>query len=82
MEILSGNDVYYDLLVSGRGRSFHIIVGAHAYGNFICVPSMGIGCELSSLTDTFWNQESISRCLLNSYDSATLVAAIEQLSQI
>jgi hypothetical protein len=81
VRVLNVSGGFYDVMVSGRGISYHIIVGAHAYGYFVCIPSIGIGCELATLTDTFWNQESVSR-YLSSTESATLVAAINHLPQL
>ena len=77
MRVLNVWDNLYDLVVSGRGLSFHIAYGTYAYGAFVCIPSIGI----ATLTDTFWNQESISR-YLPGVDSATLAAAINHLPRL
>ena len=81
IKVLNINEGSYELMVSGRGLKYHIIVGKHAYGNYICIPSKGIGCELACLTDKFWNQESISR-YIDPHDCATLVAAINELEYL
>jgi hypothetical protein len=82
VKILSVQESSYDILVSGRGHRYHMIVGIHTYGCYLCLPSMGIGCELSSyFGDSFWNQESISRYLEES-EAATIVAAIKELPQL
>jgi hypothetical protein len=78
LRILESHQHYYDLMVAANGFSYHIIVGSHAYGGFICIPNLGIGCELASFCDIFWNQESIARHLAP--DNATYLAlAIKQL---
>ena len=78
VRIIKVNGSFYDLMVSGRGSSFHLVVGEHAYGSFLCIPNLGIGCELAALTDKFWNLESVSRSL-PFVDAATIVAAISHL---
>lgn len=63
---------YYEIEVSARLSTFHIIFGSHRYGNYICIPNWGIGTELSRLSDTFWNLERLS----NTYPELSLVDAI------
>ena len=70
-----------EAVAEGRSTTFHFIAGHYRDGNFLCVPSHGFGCELSSLTDTFWNSERIRKHLCP-VDSATLVAAIACLDVI
>lgn len=47
----------YEIKVTARGSSFHLIIGHHAYGNYICIPNWDVGTELSSLSDHCWNLE-------------------------
>lgn len=49
----------YEAFVEAEGFSFHILFGAQRSGNFLCIPNWRVGCELSFLSDTFWNSESI-----------------------
>ena len=51
---LSGS-MPYEFEVTARGSYFHLLVGRHAYGNYLCIPNRGIGTELSLLSDCFWN---------------------------
>ena len=44
--------------VTARGSTFHLLVGKHAYGKYLCIPNWGIGTEISSLSDCFWNEYS------------------------
>lgn len=68
--------------VSGRGSSFHLIVGRHMYGNYICIPNWNIGTELSGLSDTFWNAERLCNySKLKKVDVYTIVAALDVLNQ-
>lgn len=45
--------------ISARGSRFHLIVGKHAYGNYLCIPNWDIGTEVAALTDNFWNEERL-----------------------
>ena len=63
--------------VSARGSRFHLIAGKHAYGNYICIPNLNIGTELSSMKDSFWNQERLRNYTgLKKADAVTVVAAL------
>ncbi|MEG0355494.1 MAG: hypothetical protein RR621_07550 [Lachnospiraceae bacterium] len=49
----------YELEVTTRHSSFHILCGKHEYGNYVCIPNWNIGTELSGLSDVFWNSERL-----------------------
>lgn len=49
----------YEFEVNARGSRFHLLVGKHTYGNYLCIPNWGIGTELSALSDRFWNMERL-----------------------
>jgi hypothetical protein len=51
----------YEMNLSFNGNIYHIIVGKHRYGNYICIPNWDIGCELAFFSDTFWNIERLTR---------------------
>ena len=36
--------------VTARGSTFHLLVGKHAYGKYLCIPNWGIGTETVSYT--------------------------------
>ena len=40
--------------VTARGSTFHLLVGKHSYGKYLCIPNWGIGTEMASLSDCFW----------------------------
>ena len=67
--------------ISGRGTYFHVIVGRHCYGNYICIPNYDIGCELSDYSDIFWNRERLSRHL-KKVDAATVACALVHLKEL
>ena len=71
----------YDAVVKGAGSSFHIFVGKHCYGHYLCIPAQGIGCELSELDDTFWNYEQLSGILSKS-DIVTVIEGIACLPKL
>ena len=66
--------------VTGKGSSFHLLVGPQENGHFACIPNWNIGCELASYSDTFWNREQL-RELLNPIDAETVVMGIAQLAK-
>lgn len=71
----------YEVEVSARGSCFHLIVGHHAYGNYICIPNWGIGTELASLSDSFWNLERLSSTTLKKVDACSVAYALVELSK-
>ena len=68
--------------VTARGSTFHLLVGKHAYGKYLCIPNWGIGTEISSLSDCFWNRERLEQDYpgLSKVDSISIVKALEVLS--
>ena len=71
-----------EAVITSRGTRFHVITGNYQYGNFLCVPNMDFGCELSYLSDTFWNRERIAKHLDNPYDVESLVCGIKALGSL
>lgn len=71
----------YEVEVSARGSYFHLLVGHHAYGNYICIPNWDIGTELSSLSDSFWNLERLSSTKLKKVDACSVAYALAELSK-
>jgi hypothetical protein len=49
---------HYEIKIESRS-GITVIVGKSEYGNFACIPDWSAGCYLSSLRDTFWNQERL-----------------------
>lgn len=62
----------YELEVTARHSSFHILCGKHEYGNYLCIPNWNIGTELAGLSDRFWNFERLTTY----YPELSLVDAI------
>lgn len=73
----------YEVEVTARGSSFHLIVGRHKYGTYICIPNWNIGTELASLTDCFWNYERLtSYANLAKVDAYSVASALAELSNM
>ena len=71
----------YEVEVSARGSYFHLLVGHHTYGNYICIPNWNIGTELASLSDSFWNLERLSNTKLKKVDACSVAYALLELSK-
>ena len=71
----------YEVEVSARGSYFHLLIGHHAYGNYICIPNWDIGTELASLSDSFWNLERLSNTKLKKVDACSVAYALLELSK-
>lgn len=64
-----------------RGSYFHLIVGKHSYGNFVCIPNWNVGTELAELDDIFWNEERLREYTsLRNVDACSVAAAINSLA--
>lgn len=84
IELLQISQEPYEAIVNAEGYSFHILFGSKTGGNFLCIPGWRMGCELSYLSDIFWNQHSIlgddQRFV---YENATAVAyALKKLKDV
>lgn len=63
LRVISQKEKQMEAEVNVDGSYYHLIIGNHKYGNYLCIPNWDIGCELSSYGDTFWNTERISKHL-------------------
>ncbi|HZK70157.1 MAG TPA: DUF6618 family protein [Clostridia bacterium] len=68
---------YSEMDVIGRGSSFHVIFGRYINGNYLCIPEWNVGCDLASLTDTFWNTEKIEN-QIGKVDAITVASALKE----
>ncbi|MCI7595307.1 MAG: hypothetical protein PUI41_05835 [Lachnospiraceae bacterium] len=71
----------YEVEVTARGSYFHLLVGHHAYGNYICIPNWDVGTELASLSDSFWNLERLNSTKLKKVDACSIAYALLELSK-
>lgn len=80
LEIIKSGDPC-EAELDARGSHFHLIVGKHAYGNYICIPNWDIGTELAALSDTFWNEERLRNySKMKKVDACTVVTALKILA--
>ena len=82
LQLLAHSEYHKEAVINARGSSFHVITGSYEYGNYLCVPNMDFGCELSYLSDTFWNAERIKRHLESPYDVESLVSGLKFLESL
>ena len=48
-----------EMIVNANGWSFHVIIGSHEGGNYLCIPNWDIGSEYADFSDIFWNEERL-----------------------
>ena len=73
----------YEIKISARGSTFHMIFGSHEYGNYLCIPNWNIGTEMASLSDRFWNYERLIQYAgLTEVDACSVVDALVKLSKL
>lgn len=73
----------YEVEVTARGSTYHLIFGAHEYGNYLCIPNWDIGTEMASLSDRFWNYERLTQYAgLAEIDACSVVDALAKLSKL
>ena len=68
-------DGFYELMISTDTSQLHLIIGKHAYGDFLCIPSLCLSCQLDSIYDSFWNRIRF-RCFLSDRDVETIVCVL------
>ena len=73
----------YELEVTARNSSFHILCGRHKYGNYVCIPDWNIGTELTGLSDRFWNFERLTTYYpeLSPVDVTSITCALAKLNE-
>lgn len=72
--------VPYEVEVSARGNSFHLIIGSYKYGNYLCIPKRNIGTEIATLVDRYWNYERLTQYTdLSEVDAWSVVDALVEL---
>jgi len=78
---LLSEEVPYEAEVCARGSSFHIILGNHSYGKFLCVPNWEIGIDMAPPSDRFWNFERLLGTGLSPVDASSIADALVQLGK-
>ena len=67
--------------IEGRGSCCQVIVDSGTFGNYLCIPSMDIGCALAQITDYYWNTRRLSHHL-GVVDATTITTALQYLNQL
>jgi hypothetical protein len=80
LELVVTKDAFYELIITGHGSRHHAIVAKHSYGAVLCIPHIGMSCELAALADTFWNCESMARHIPH-VDAITISTALSFLPE-
>lgn len=75
------NHAPYEMEISARGSYFHLIVGNHTNGNYMCLPNWNIGSEMASMSDRFWNWERLKKAGMKSVDAYSIADALAALSE-
>lgn len=71
----------YEAEITGRGCRFHVIVGSHSSGFYICIPNFDVGSELADPEDVFWNYERLAGSL-GSTDAVTVSEGLKYLRKL
>ena len=71
----------YEMEINARGTYFHLIVGKHAYGNYMCLPNWNIGAEMAGMSDNFWNWERLRDAGMKAVDAYSIADALAALSE-
>lgn len=70
---------HYEVKIDSRS-GFIFIIGKYVNGAFISIPAYKVGCDLSSYSDYFWNNEHLAM-IMNPVDAATVAEALRALSK-
>lgn len=68
----------FEVEISGRGSSFYAVIGKYSYGNYLCIPSLNIGCALANYSDFVWNKEHLEQ-VMRTPDAITVATALKHL---
>ena len=79
-ELVHYNGSFWELLINGRGSSFHTILGISSAGLYIWIPSIDVGCGLAGWTDTVWNTEKLSG-FVSVTDAVTIAEAVRSFAR-
>lgn len=83
IQLLHTKQESYELEITGRSSHFHVIIGTHSYGHYICIPNRSVGSDLAGLQDIFWNREQLyHNTSLNKADASTVACGIAAASAL
>ena len=67
--------------VDYNGNYYSVIFGRYINGGFFSIPNWNIGGELGEFSDTFWNEESLSRVLKSKKVAKVIALAIAEYAE-
>lgn len=69
--------------INANGWYFHVIIGKHNGGSYICIPNWSVGSELAALDDFFWNCERLTKyAKFGKQNSIIIASALKALSKV
>jgi hypothetical protein len=72
----------YEAEITARDSSFHVLIGHHIYGQYLCIPNWNVASELATLEDVFWNREQlVNYTKLNKTDASSVACGIAALAK-
>lgn len=81
ISVVKGDRKKCEFEIRSRGHYYHVIVGTHDFGHFVCIPNWDVGCELSDFSDLFWNSERLAKCFRKT-DAITVATAIKNVGNV
>lgn len=72
-----------DYEVTAHGSNFHMIIGRHSCGKYLCIPDWGIGMDLSEDGDRQWNLDHLLERYprIGSFDAVSIVDAVAAIEK-
>ena len=67
--------------VDFNGNYYSVIFGKYVNGGFFSIPNWNVGGELGEFSDTFWNEESLSRALRSKKAAKVIAMAIAEFAE-
>lgn len=61
IDVISISDYQCEFSLKYNGNHINVIIGKSRLTNWLCVPLMKIGLELSYFNDVFWNRSNLLR---------------------
>ena len=71
----------YEFNVHATGGSFNVVLGHYIWGKYICIPNWNVGCDISTLADSFWNRNRLEEAGLSKNNATSITEALEKISE-
>lgn len=81
LRILRKGDVV-EAEMEALGSYYHLIIGCQAYGNFLCIPNLGVGIVIAGLEEYCWNKDRLQTyAKLTNADACSVATALNRISR-